>query len=484
MLRGVRRGRARRRGGRGLEPPCRSRSRCSRATPTRRAFDARLAARARRRAATASCAAGSSSTVCAAAGLRAIVPGVRLAGAAIDDQARVGTPGDAIAPRRRLARRRPRGDACRRSRAPRRRRSPPKLAHVVDLDARTALRRASGRTRSCLGTAASYTQRRPQPHHAPARRRALGGLAHAAPALAHTRAAHRCAREGGGGPASACGGEGQAEDRTGSRCRDLFAQSDNDDMLAKLKVVSVLESLPGVGKVRARRHHGGARHHREPPAARPRRPSSAPRCSSAFAEPVGAAVSAGASCSSSPGRRAPARARSARALRARDPSLALVGLVDDAARRGRARSTASTTTSSTREEFERCATRAASSSGSRSTATSRARPASRSRPRSPRATTSCSRSTCRARWRSGSSSRRRCSCSCGRRRRDEQRARLRGRGTDDPEQIGAAWPGPRPRRPSAEQFDAVVVNDDVDRAVGEVAAILDARRTAPPSASR
>ena len=35
--------------------------------------------------------------------------------------------------------------------------------------------------------------------------------------------------------------------------RELFDQSDQDDMLAKLKVVSVLESLPGVGKVQARR---------------------------------------------------------------------------------------------------------------------------------------------------------------------------------------------------------------------------------------
>jgi hypothetical protein len=34
---------------------------------------------------------------------------------------------------------------------------------------------------------------------------------------------------------------------------DLFAQSDTDDILAKLKVVSVLESMPGVGKVRARK---------------------------------------------------------------------------------------------------------------------------------------------------------------------------------------------------------------------------------------
>ena len=35
--------------------------------------------------------------------------------------------------------------------------------------------------------------------------------------------------------------------------RELFDQADKDEILAKLKVVSVLESLPGVGKVRARR---------------------------------------------------------------------------------------------------------------------------------------------------------------------------------------------------------------------------------------
>ena len=34
---------------------------------------------------------------------------------------------------------------------------------------------------------------------------------------------------------------------------ELFEQGDGDETLAKLKVVSVLESLPGVGKVRARR---------------------------------------------------------------------------------------------------------------------------------------------------------------------------------------------------------------------------------------
>src|SRR5262245_11617162 len=34
---------------------------------------------------------------------------------------------------------------------------------------------------------------------------------------------------------------------------ELFAQGDGDEILGKLKVVSMLESLPGVGKVRARR---------------------------------------------------------------------------------------------------------------------------------------------------------------------------------------------------------------------------------------
>ena len=34
---------------------------------------------------------------------------------------------------------------------------------------------------------------------------------------------------------------------------ELFEQGDRDDILAKLKVVSVLESLPGVGKVNAKR---------------------------------------------------------------------------------------------------------------------------------------------------------------------------------------------------------------------------------------
>ena len=65
----------------------------------------------------------------------------------------------------------------------------------------------------------------------------------------------------------------------------------------------------------------------------------------------------------------------------------------------------------------------------------------------------------------------------------EQEARLRGRGTDDPEQLARRLETARAEEALADRFDAVVVNDDVERAVGEVAAILAARRTAPPSAS-
>jgi len=39
----------------------------------------------------------------------------------------------------------------------------------------------------------------------------------------------------------------------GLTLKELFEQGDGDEILAKLKVVSVLESLPGVGKVKARR---------------------------------------------------------------------------------------------------------------------------------------------------------------------------------------------------------------------------------------
>ena len=48
--------------------------------------------------------------------------------------------------------------------------------------------------------------------------------------------------------------EVKAKLKQGSMClEELFDQGTRDDELAKLKVVSVLESLPGVGKVQARR---------------------------------------------------------------------------------------------------------------------------------------------------------------------------------------------------------------------------------------
>ena len=65
----------------------------------------------------------------------------------------------------------------------------------------------------------------------------------------------------------------------------------------------------------------------------------------------------------------------------------------------------------------------------------------------------------------------------------EQEARLRGRDTDDPDQLARRLATAREEEALAPRFDAVVVNDDVDRAVGEVAAILGTRRAAPPSTS-
>jgi guanylate kinase len=64
-----------------------------------------------------------------------------------------------------------------------------------------------------------------------------------------------------------------------------------------------------------------------------------------------------------------------------------------------------------------------------------------------------------------------------------QEARLRGRDTDDEEQLTRRLETARREEALADRFDAVVVNDDVERAAGEVAAILEARRAAPPPTS-
>ena len=66
--------------------------------------------------------------------------------------------------------------------------------------------------------------------------------------------------------------------------------------------------------------------------------------------------------------------------------------------------------------------------------------------------------------------------------REEQRRRLLERGQDDPEAIERRLAQADAEEALAGRFDAVVVNDDVDRAAEEVAAILAGqRRATPPS---
>ena len=61
--------------------------------------------------------------------------------------------------------------------------------------------------------------------------------------------------------------------------------------------------------------------------------------------------------------------------------------------------------------------------------------------------------------------------------REEQRRRLEGRGTESPESVARRLEEAEVEEQiAARSFDAVVVNDDVDRAVTEIAAILAHRR--------
>jgi guanylate kinase len=62
--------------------------------------------------------------------------------------------------------------------------------------------------------------------------------------------------------------------------------------------------------------------------------------------------------------------------------------------------------------------------------------------------------------------------------REEQRARLERRGTDSPEQIERRLAAAAAEEQQAKEFDFVVENDDAERAVAEVAAILAGRRAA------
>lgn len=62
--------------------------------------------------------------------------------------------------------------------------------------------------------------------------------------------------------------------------------------------------------------------------------------------------------------------------------------------------------------------------------------------------------------------------------REEQRRRLLERGQDDPEAIERRLARAEEEEQAAARFDAVIVNDDADRAVREVAAILESHREA------
>ena len=84
-------------------------------------------------------------------------------------------------------------------------------------------------------------------------RRPLEVAADAAPPRADARATPSRPREG-RGRASRSAPRSRSELKAGVlSLEQLFEEGDEDDTLAKLKVVSVLESMPGVGKVRARR---------------------------------------------------------------------------------------------------------------------------------------------------------------------------------------------------------------------------------------
>jgi guanylate kinase len=61
--------------------------------------------------------------------------------------------------------------------------------------------------------------------------------------------------------------------------------------------------------------------------------------------------------------------------------------------------------------------------------------------------------------------------------REEQRRRLVARGVDDPAEIERRLGAAETEEAEARSFDAVVVNDDVDTAVSEVAGILEHRRS-------
>ena len=254
------------------------------------------------------------------------------------------------------------------------------------------------------------------------------------------------------------------------------------DMLAKLKVVSVLESLPGVGKVNATRLMRGSTSPTAAVSAAWAR-SSASGCS---ASPTTSSTAASllndqrkrdgghrhsrrASCSSSPARPGPGKGTVGRLLRERDPALALVGVVDDAAppaRRDRGRRLPlrhprGVRAAARRRRLPRVVRGLRRPQG-HAPAVRRRR--ARGRPRRD----ARGRRAGRARGPRGAS-RTRCSCSSRRRPGRSSAAGSRPGAAEDA-RGDRAPPGPGRRRGGARrrsEFDAVVVNDDVDRAAAE-----------------
>ena len=202
------------------------------------ALDARMRRRARRRVRRRRVRGHRRRTRARAPGCARWCPGIRLAGDDAHDQARVDTPGDAIA----------RGaDWLVIGRA------------VTGADDPERARRrgyATGRREAAAPGRPDLTDPGPVVRRAPAaytgrRRRPGGSRMPLPPALTaeQRQAALEKAAE-----ARRTRAEVKAKLKAGSLgLGELFDQGTRDDALAKLKVVSVLESLPGVGKVQARR---------------------------------------------------------------------------------------------------------------------------------------------------------------------------------------------------------------------------------------
>ena len=272
--------------------------------------------------------AGPTSRLRARRRLRTMVPGIRLPGGDAHDQARVDTPGDAIA----------RGaDWLVVGRAVAAADDPERAAEEITRDVAAALGRTLGLT-GCTKNAPAYTERRLSSRRSP----------DAVAPCAHPRAAPGCTPEGGGSPPSTRGGEGEAQAGLARSRRSV---------------------RPGHARRRAREAQG---RERARVAARCRQGAGAPDHgrSSTSARAVGSAGSAATSakaCSCHP--KIVARgliwqfssSSSARRGSARAPSSASSWNVTRRsgsrcrprrARRGRARSTVSTTGSSTPAEFE------------------------------------------------------------------------------------------------------------------------------------